>query len=223
MPRDATLKILATADFHGDKEAFRKVALKADSADVVIVCGDVTHFGLLVQARDLLSPLSRLKVPALLVPGNCDMPSLADERMGSVESIHGRCKAVGGFSFLGVGGSSPSPFATPFELEEAEIARILETAQSTCNNRRNEIVVSHSPPRDTRTDVAFNGQHVGSHSVRGFIEKHHPRLVICGHIHEAQGVDRIGETLIVNPGPARHGHYALINLDDKAEFGFGKL
>jgi Icc-related predicted phosphoesterase len=218
------LRILATTDFHGDKEAFRKVALKGRGiADVVVICGDITHFGVLGQARELLSPLLDLAAPVLLVPGNCDVPSLADEKMGNVESIHGKCRPIGGYSFVGVGGGSPSPFNTPFELEEAEIARILEAAHDSCTGRENAILVSHSPPRGTKVDRAFNGEHVGSYSVRMFAETNQPKLLICGHIHEARGADTLGETLIVNPGPARHGDCALIDLNGKAKISFDKL
>jgi Icc-related predicted phosphoesterase len=218
------LRILAATDFHGDRDAFRRVAAKArDVADVVVVCGDVTHFGLLVQARQLLSSLLDLEAPVLFVPGNCDVPSLAIEKRGNVESIHGKCRTLGGVSFVGVGGSPPGPFNAPFELEETEIARILEEARSNCHPRENMIVVSHTPPRDTRVDRAFNGEHVGSCSVREFVEKNQPDLLICGHIHEAKGVDRVGETLIVNPGPARHGSCAVIDLISEVEVRFDRL
>lgn len=219
------MRILATTDFHGNVEAFHKTASKARdvAADVVVVCGDVTHFGLLQQARELLSPLLDLKVLALFVPGNCDLPLLADEKMGSVESIHGKCKTIGNFSFLGVGGSSPSPFNTPFELKETEIAHILKEAYNDCQKKQKTVVVSHSPPRGTKVDVAFNGEHVGSYSVREFVEKTRPELLLCGHIHEAKGVDRIGKALVVNPGPARHGDCALIDLNKKAEVRFDSL
>ncbi|MDH5494886.1 MAG: metallophosphoesterase [Candidatus Bathyarchaeota archaeon] len=41
------MRILATTDFHGNAEAFRKTTLKAKlyHVDVVVVCGDITHFG----------------------------------------------------------------------------------------------------------------------------------------------------------------------------------
>ena len=218
------MRILAATDFHGDRDAFRRVAAKArNAADVVVVCGDVTHFGLLAQARELLSPLLDLEAPVLLVPGNCDVPSLAIEKRGNVESIHGECRTIGGFSFLGVGGSPPGPLNAPFELEEPEIARILEEARSNCNTRENMIVVSHTPPKDTRVDRAFNGEHVGSHSVREFVEKNQPELLICGHIHEAKGMDRVGETVIVNPGPTTHGNCAMIDLTSRVEARFDRL
>ena len=33
-----------------------------------------------------------------------------------------------------------------------------------------------------------------------FILEHKPLAVICGHIHEGRGVEKIGETTVINPG-----------------------
>ena len=45
----------------------------------------------------------------------------------------------------------------------------------------------------------------GSRAIRAFIARRQPRLVLSGHIHESPRVsssfrDRIGETVVVNPG-----------------------
>ncbi len=42
--------------------------------------------------------------------------------------------------------------------------------------------------------------HVGSTSVRKAIEEYQPILGLHGHIHESSGVDKIGKTLVMNPG-----------------------
>jgi Icc-related predicted phosphoesterase len=59
-------------------------------------------------------------------------------------------------------------------------------------------------------DILHSGIHAGSIAVREFIEEHEPELVVCGHIHEARGVDAIGKSTIVNCGPLFKGSYALI-------------
>ena len=38
--------------------------------------------------------------------------------------------------------------------------------------------------------------------------------VFCGHIHEARGIDYIGDTRIVNPGPVSAGHYAVFDVGE---------
>lgn len=219
------LKILATTDFHGNSEAFRKTATKAmqSKADVIVISGDITHFGSLQNGRELLSLLLKLNVPVLFVPGNCDPPELATETFEMIESIHGKCLQIYNTSFLGLGGSSPCPFTTPYELSELEIRDILMRTYNACKVQCDAILVSHSPPKDTKVDITFSKEHVGSLSVREFIEITKPKLVLCGHIHEALGLDKINETVLINPGPARHGNCALIDLNGKIKVKFERL
>ncbi|RKX77183.1 MAG: metallophosphoesterase, partial [Spirochaetes bacterium] len=37
---------------------------------------------------------------------------------------------------------------------------------------------------------------------------------ISGHIHESVGIDRLEDTLLVNPGAFKSGRYALIELEE---------
>ncbi len=67
------------------------------------------------------------------------------------------------------------------------------------------IYLMHSPPFGTRLDLLRGGKPAGSRSIRAFIEKNQPLLTLHGHIHEAPEisgayVDRLGETLMINPG-----------------------
>ena len=219
------MRLLATTDYHGDIDAFRKTALKAlhIHADIIVVCGDITHFGSLQQSRELLSSLLTTQLPVMFVPGNCDPPILAEEKTQTIESIHGKCKLIDSINFVGVGGSSPSPFNTPFELTETEIADILEKSYKTCQTSYETILVSHAPPRNTKLDLAFTGEHVGSQSIREFIEKTNPKLTICGHIHEASGIDEINQTTAINPGPARHGKCAIIDMNEDIRVKLDRL
>jgi Icc-related predicted phosphoesterase len=85
------------------------------------------------------------------------------------------------------------------------------------------VLVSHSPPKNTRLDMVWSGEHVGSIAVRNFIEKFKPALVISGHVHEARGIDSVGETTLVNTGPALAGNYAEIRLEDKVTVSLGNF
>jgi hypothetical protein len=214
-----------TSDFHGSVEAARKAALKAQDvgAAVIVVCGDITHFGSLKDAKDVLSPLIASRVPILYVPGNCDSPELAKTRIDGAVNLHGTCANQMGISLLGLGGAPASPFQTLFELSESEIMRILNGAVGQCYRNRWFVVVSHATPKDTRVDSTFAGIHAGSTSLRRFIEENKPNAVFGGHIHEARAIDYIGETVIVNPGPARHGNCAVADLNDKIEVTLDSL
>ena len=67
------------------------------------------------------------------------------------------------------------------------------------------IYVMHSPPYGTRLDSIQGGHRAGSKAIKTFVEKNQPLLTLHGHIHESPDVsgsflDKIGETLSVNPG-----------------------
>ena len=67
------------------------------------------------------------------------------------------------------------------------------------------IYIMHSPPFGTRLDLIQGAKSAGSHSIKAFIEKNQPLLTLHGHIHESPDLsgtylDRIGETLSINPG-----------------------
>ncbi|MEM1585967.1 MAG: metallophosphoesterase family protein [Candidatus Bathyarchaeia archaeon] len=213
------MKIIAGTDFHGSRGAIEAFAknIRQHGVDLAVMCGDITNFGTVEEARILLGTLTENSAPIIFVPGNCDPPSLINLRLNGLTCIHGEVFLYNNLAFVGLGGGAISPFNTPFEMSEEEIAGILHKCSE--NLRRLEqqaciILVSHTPPKNTRLDRTFLGVHAGSISVRKFIEENKPILVLCGHIHEAKGSDRIGNSIIVNPGPAKQGNYALITLED---------
>jgi Icc-related predicted phosphoesterase len=219
------MKILVGTDFHGKETVFEGFAGKAEEehVDVLVICGDITHFGTLQEAKRLLSILTRLRLPVLFVPGNCDPPSLAGVDVEGARCIHGKNVSYGNITFLGVGGSPPAPFHTPFEMSEEMIMKTLTQASSNLPVNLWTVLVSHAPPFGTRLDQASLGRHVGSRSVRKFIEEKKPSIVFCGHIHEGKGEDRIKSTIIINPGPARHGDYAKAFFNSNITVNPGSL
>lgn len=62
---------------------------------------------------------------------------------------------------------------------------------------KTDIILSHSPPFDA-CDWTKRGGKVGSKALRERIEIVQPKLVVCGHIHEAYGKDHIGKSLVFN-------------------------
>ncbi|MBS7643667.1 metallophosphoesterase, partial [Candidatus Bathyarchaeota archaeon] len=179
----------------------------------IIICGDFTHFGPVEQAEKFLEILTKTGLPILFVPGNCDDPELAKSKVKGTSCIHGTYVVINGICFLGIGGGAPGPFKTPFELTEEEKQNLLEKAFRLASNPQHLVLVSHMPPHNSNVDVARGGKHIGSKSVRMFIEEREPILALCGHVHESSGVDKIGKTTVVNPGPASKGFCAIVNLD----------
>jgi putative phosphoesterase len=206
------VRLVAITDVHGNVKMSRKLAelIVEKKPDALLIAGDITHFSGAETARKVLELLLETGVPLLAVHGNCDgrdVPELLDE-LGIW--LHDRRRELNGVGFVGVGGSNITPFNTIWELTEDEIQEILLR-----NYRPGDVILSHVPPRDTKADRVHSGLHVGSSALREFIEKNQPPLVVTGHIHEARSVDRVGETVIVNPGPLFRGYYAVIDFDEK--------
>lgn len=213
------MKLLVVSDFHGSIEAAHKTAAKAKQtkADVIIVCGDLTHFGSVEDAGKILAPLIALELPVLFVAGNCDPAQLAEAQIKGAVNLHEQCHRLDTISFMGLGAAPSSRFYSWFEMSEAKILNALVETADRCSEGGSLVIVSHTPPKGTKVDRAFSSIHAGSASLRTFIENRKPSIVFCGHIHEAKGVDRIGDTIVVNPGAVRHGSCAIVDLGNMIE------
>jgi Icc-related predicted phosphoesterase len=60
-----------------------------------------------------------------------------------------------------------------------------------------DVLVVHEPPLRI-LDTGSGGRHFGTTRVRDLIHRLHPRVVLCGHVHESPGIERSGDTLVVN-------------------------
>ena len=97
-----------------------------------------------------------------------------------------------------------SPFAFDAARRSPTIADELEKLARHSDPSRT-VYVLHSPPYGTACDQIGGHRHVGSRAIRAFLERHRPPLSLSGHIHESPRIsgafaDRVGATLIVNPG-----------------------
>jgi Icc-related predicted phosphoesterase len=216
--------ILAFTDFHGQLEAYNKAKqlISAEKPDFAVVAGDIVNHDAEL-AKKLLSELGKGDRPIYFIPGNMDNPDLKDWPGNlQVHPLHGRCEFVNGICLIGLGGAPYGAFKTPFQYADEDATQLLESLARNCKNKE-MILISHCPPVNTRVDQVAPDEHLGSHSVRRFIENVQPILVISGHVHEAQGIDKIGITTLVNPGPAQRGHFARIKLAGGVSVSFGKL
>jgi len=125
--------------------------------------------------------------------------------------------------FVGIGGSSITPFNTPFELTENEIWDLLRNAVNNVKNFSRIILVSHDPPNNTALDLTFAGLHVGSKSVRDFILRYRPLMGIHGHIHEGRGTDKLNGIPIINLGASINGYIAVVDIKEKTKIMYSLL
>ena len=206
--------LLCLSDIHGEGAGIASILSDCPAVDAVVLVGDLTHLGRGGEAAQAVEPLLAAGLRVLAVPGNMDRP----EVLGWLEerglSLHGRGVTIGDIGFLGLGGSNPTPFRTPFEVPGDEAGRLLEAAWQSVADARCRVLVSHAPPRGTRLDRSAAHLHVGSAEVRGFLERHDVALCLCGHIHEAaHEEDTVGTARCVNVGAFKNGRYALVSIE----------
>jgi Icc-related predicted phosphoesterase len=199
------MKLFIFSDIHGDLTALERIVQK--EADYYFAAGDLVNWG---RGLDLLAPILKTVADRLFViPGNHE--SAGDisgfcERFG-FRDFHGQSMKAGRYEIAGLGYSSPTPFNTPGEYSEPELAKRLAPFAGL----KPLVLICHCPPKDTKLDQAGPGQHFGSTSVRDFIDKNQPEYFFCGHIHEAAGSsDHIGVTRGFNVG--KRGY--LLELPD---------
>lgn len=123
--------------------------------------------------------------------------------------MHCREVDFGGYRLVGLGGSNITIFKTVFELSEDEIYRGLKN-----NASYGMILMTHVPSYGI-LDKTLSGLNVGSPSVKKIVDEFHPILALSGHVHEAIGIKTLNGTTFVNPGPAKDGYYAVVDINNK--------
>jgi len=206
------MKLVVISDLHDSVAHVGALREACVGADALMVCGDFTTFGDRARIQEVANAVRVAGVPCYFVTGNCDdMPS--GEGLEGCHNLHGRVLRLGDWLLAGVGGSLPCPGHTPNEYSEADGAALLGAIRASCGGDGSRLIlVSHQPPFDTAADLLPNGLHVGSHSLRAFIDEVQPACCLTGHIHEAGSRTRVGRTLVLNPGPFSQGRIAVIDV-----------
>lgn len=208
------MKIAYLVDVHGRFEVVPDALRAIGPVDLLIVGGDITTGGTPDEVERAVAGWRPLAPRLLAVAGNMDSPAI-DARLADLGvALDGRGVALGDVGVFGLSAAPRSPLRTPYELDDEELARGIASGFSDVRACRLTIFCPHAPPQGTACDRLSGGGHVGSEVVRAFIEREQPDLVLCGHIHESRGIDAIGRTQIVNPGPAAAGHYAVVEVGD---------
>ena len=199
------MKILAIADIHGSWEVLYTIEELEGlyDFDLIMIAGDITNFGPGEFALEFLNSINK---PTMAVPGNCDPPEVIDaiEKSRAI-NLHDKFYEFSGYRFAGLGGTNGKGFTMGITFRE-------EYAYSFFRNCKGCIFLTHQPPFGIVDDVG-GGKHIGSRGIRDGIFEAHAKLVVSGHVHEARGYEIINSTIFVNPGPAKIGYAALIDLD----------
>ena len=186
------MRIYSVADIHGSQYRLNIILEKILDLkpDLVVVCGDITQFGPADVARNFLDQIS---IDTIAVHGNIDPDNIGEGVLNSkAEYIHLKQVTRHGISFIGIGGGLgmvDSNILIDAKGMEKPLSELLNPSS---------VLVTHVPPFNTM-DRVFIGQHAGNKDLREIVDAFHPRLVLCGHIHENAGTGLLGQTLVQCP------------------------
>lgn len=234
-------QILYVTDVHGDEAVYEALLDKAmkHKAKAIVIGGDATPLMAIYAVNSIqiqrnflnmyLIPLLEnfrkiSNIEIFMMMGNDDFSVNMDilqkaEKKGTLKVMHGKVNKIGGWDIVGYSCINPSDFLIfPIQdwvKKEEEILKDLEKITKGLDWKKT-IVAMHAPPKDTALDALYDGNHVGSKSLRTFIEKYQPYIVLGGHIHESPTMsgkikDKIGKTTCIQPGNAK---VILIDLDE---------
>lgn len=204
--------IICTGDFAGD-EGIRKLIFKN--------WGRPWYWGIgmkrarqmflasVRKGKKILRYLNSLKTPVYFVPGNNESKDSYKRKYKNIHCAHMRKFRISGRAFIFHGGyldakiffdtkilgetaKSMSKRKKENDSEKKKISKLFK-------NEKNAVFVTHMIPYKLFDKVKnkqspMNNRHVGIGAYRDVILKYKPALYICGHMHENQGVSRIGRT-----------------------------
>tara|TARA_Y100000310_G_scaffold339280_1_gene431515 strand:- start:23792 stop:24394 length:603 start_codon:yes stop_codon:yes gene_type:complete len=192
------MKILAAGDFHGRKDIAEKLADQAEKeqVDLVILNGDIVEDE---SPEGIIGPFVKKNKKVILIPGNHETIATTDflaERYGAT-NLHGYYIKTNEVGIFGCGGT-PNMGLTP--LTDKEMYDHLKKGFEKIKDLKTKIMVTHVHPADTEMEK-FSDFVEGSQGLKKAIDKLQPDMVICGHVHEAEGIEeKIGKTLVLNVG-----------------------
>jgi Icc-related predicted phosphoesterase len=203
------LRIAAVADLHCTKHGkghFHPLFAEASqAADVLLLCGDLTDYGLPEEAHVLAEEIRSFStIPMLGVLGNHDFESGHAEEVtrifseAGVQMLDGECCEIGGIGFAGVcgfgggfGRQMLNPWGEPliksFVQEAIDHAVRLERALGRIECSQRVVLLHYAPIRQT-----VEGENpeifpfLGSTRLEGPLNRFNVQVAFHGHAHNGQ-------------------------------------
>jgi uncharacterized protein len=190
------MKLYLCSDLH---ENFAK--FPTEEVDAIVCAGDMTNCGTVPEYEKLTQWLERCQqiAPTFYIPGNHDIGLKGRQLTSSgALNIYHNSGNLAQYSLYGVS------YSVCYKAPKLALA----WDNMTCNPMAEEayysdippcdILVSHSPPSGPLSTEKVCGD-IGSSSLRTWIEKNQPKLVVCGHVHSPlQREEEIGKTRVLN-------------------------
>ncbi|HWI87840.1 MAG TPA: metallophosphoesterase [Sphingomicrobium sp.] len=203
---DGKLRVAAIGDLHVQEDSiapYREMFAEISAtADVLLLCGDLTNFGRTGEAEILAEDIKSCSIPVLGVLGNhdyeCGQPEKVCEILHSagMKVLDEQAHEIEGVGFAGVKGflggfgrGELAPFGEPivkaFVDEAMNEARKLENQLRTLRTERSVAVLHYSPIVDTiEGEPPAIFQYLGSQRLCEPIDRFdHVKAVVHGHAH----------------------------------------
>ena len=198
------MKILAAGDLHGDFYAARALALKAQEEDVdlIILCGDIVDQD--QNPNNTIGEFIKKNKKVLFLPGNHESFATANflAELYGIKNLHATYLKYKDLGIFGCGGANIGIE----HIGEDEVFSILQKNHDKIKMYKKRLMVTHVPPANSKMELMsklITGLDIdlGSKGVRKAIEQLQPDIVLCSHLHEAEGIEeKIGKTEVINVG-----------------------
>lgn len=191
------LRILAAGDFHADTSLANKLADQAEkeNVDLVILNGDIVEED---RTQGIIGPFVKKKKRVFIVPGNHETIATADflAELYNITNLHGYAIKYQDVGIFGCGGANIGMH----QLTDEEIFETLKQGFERIKDSPKKIMVTHVHPAGTMMEK-FTSFFKGSSGLKKAVETFQPDILICGHVHEAEGLEEhIGKTRVMNVG-----------------------
>jgi len=190
-------KVLAVSDTHGDNKKINELAdlAEKEKVDLVVLAGDFSKDHEEIP-ENVIGPFLKNNRRVVFVPGNHDTMSTTYflSELYKVKHLHGKATMYGDIGFFGCGFANIGPNA----ITEEDILYQLKQSFKEIKDAKTKIMITHSHPSGTKMEKLTKIM-PGSVAVRKAIEELNPDLVICGHVHEGEGIEEmIGKSRVIN-------------------------
>lgn len=189
------MKIICISDTHGHHDK-----LVLPPGDVLVATGDISMRGHYQEIEDFLSWMFKQEhTHKILIAGNHDFlfqdsPAKAQELLDKYSDIiylQDTGVEIDGINFWG------SPWQPWFGGWAFNLHVGYLTEKWSKIPGDTDVLLTHGPPWEI-LDVNSHGENCGCLELSRELERIRPRVHVFGHIHEAAGQKKIGDTIYVN-------------------------
>ena len=140
------MQIMAFGDIHEYVHTLPSLEDELRQADLVLITGDMTRWRGPETAQKVLHAVQTYNPNILAQVGNTDSWDTHHYLTSLDINLHGQGRRFGDLGIFGVGGSNQTPFYSPTELSEDEIAEAIMSGYADIEDAPYKILVAPLPP-----------------------------------------------------------------------------